>query len=132
MEALFALYLYPLLKAAMMSLGTMAVGYLVRKYQLNILAGKEAEFASKILNRVFHFDELSASMLKLGQTPLTGESKFNSVVEWVMKQQPKITDEKAKELVEDVVAMCPQVGAFKDTGAGMLGQVGGLGGFLGM
>ncbi len=120
LEVIFAAYIYPILKIVITIIFTIALGYLARKFRLEGLIGKENHFAKLVLDRVFHFEELDKKMFKSSNQKLGGEYKFNKVLEWVRKKKPRISEEEAREIVQNVTAACPDIGAFS---GGFIGEL---------
>jgi hypothetical protein len=114
METEFTIYIYPVLKTILGTLITIGLSYVVRKYRLDFLIGKEEIFKQKILERMFHWEEKDKQLKSEGEIGIGGNVKFDKVVDWVLKQNPKLSVEEAIEKVEDVIGMCPQLGAFTE------------------
>jgi hypothetical protein len=105
---------FPIVAAVVMALVGWAVTWAARKWKLGFLLESEAYLQQLALTAVSFVEERAAKMVKESGMKLPGGEKLNMAVARIMESAPELSQEKAEELAESMLARLRGAGATGD------------------
>jgi hypothetical protein len=105
---------FPLVAAVVMGLVGWAVTWAAKKWKLGFLLESEEYLQRLAFTAVSFVEERAAKMVKESGVSLPGGDKLNMAVARIMAQSPEISQDRAEELVESILARLKGAGATGD------------------
>ncbi len=102
---------FPILGALVLALLGMALRWAGKKWKIEALQGDQEWLRNAAWDAVAYVEELAAKQIKSKEITLSSNQKLDLAVAKVLESSPKVSRERAEQLIESALALAKGAGA---------------------